>query len=81
MLKSYVTSSIKAIIEVPGGYYEAIIEPNDEDGYLAEAPALQCATEGRTIDEALNMLADAVEGWLAVASEKNLKVPRLKLLR
>ncbi|MBI1800848.1 MAG: type II toxin-antitoxin system HicB family antitoxin [Chloroflexi bacterium] len=75
MLKSYVASKIKAIVEVPGGCYDAVIEPNDEGGYLAEVPALACATEGRTVDEALAMLADAVEGWLAVAHEKGLKIP------
>ena len=80
MLKSYITSKIKGVIEVPHGYYDAIIEPNDEGGYVAEVPALMCATEGRTIDEALKMLADAVEGWLAVAREKKLKIPLLDLL-
>ena len=80
MLKSYIASKVKAVIEVPNGYYDAVIEANDEGGYLAEVPVLSCATEGGSVDEALQMLADAVEGWLAVAREKHLKIPRPKPL-
>lgn len=80
MLKSYIASRIKAVIEVPGGYYDAVIEPNGEGGYLADVPVLQCATEGASVDDALAMLADAVEGWLKVAHDEHMKIPRPKPL-
>jgi predicted RNase H-like HicB family nuclease len=80
MLKTYIASKIKAIVEVPGGYYDAIIEPNSAGGYLADVPVLHCATEGTSVEDALAMLADAVEGWLAVAREENLKIPKPKPL-
>jgi predicted RNase H-like HicB family nuclease len=53
---------------------KAIIHPAEEGGYWAEVPALPgCITEGETMEEVLVNLNDAVEGWLDVASDRNLK--------
>lgn len=43
-----------------------------EDGYvIAECPALPgCATQGRTRDEALANVREAIEGWLEVQQER-----------
>lgn len=40
------------------------------DGYVVDVPELVgCMSQGKTIDEALNNIKDAIRGWLAV--EKN----------
>ena len=49
---------------------KAIIYPAEEGGYWAEVPALPgCITEGDTMEEILNNLQDAIEGWLEVAND------------
>ena len=49
---------------------KAIIYPADEGGFWAEVPALPgCITEGDSMDEVINNLQDAVQGWLEVANE------------
>jgi predicted RNase H-like HicB family nuclease len=48
---------------------KAIIHPAEEGGYWAEVPALPgCITEGETMEEVLDNLQDAIEGWLDVAN-------------
>lgn len=52
---------------------KAIIHPAEEGGYWAEVPALPgCITEGDSMDEVINNLQDAIQGWLAVANYYNL---------
>ncbi|KHG39275.1 MULTISPECIES: type II toxin-antitoxin system HicB family antitoxin [Aphanizomenonaceae] len=49
---------------------KAIIHPAEEGGYWAEVPALPgCITEGDTMEELINNLQDAIQGWLEVANE------------
>ncbi|MEB3250253.1 MAG: type II toxin-antitoxin system HicB family antitoxin [Merismopediaceae bacterium] len=49
---------------------KAIIHPAEEGGYWAEVPALAgCITEGDSMDEVINNLQDAIQGWLEVANE------------
>jgi predicted RNase H-like HicB family nuclease len=53
---------------------KAIIHPAEEVGYWAEVPALPgCITEGDTMEELINNLQDAIQGWLEVANE----IPKL----
>ena len=48
--------------------YRKVISGDDVEGYLAEAPELPgCVTAGKTVDEALLMLRDAMEGWIECA--------------
>jgi predicted RNase H-like HicB family nuclease len=49
----------------------------DEDGYLvAECPALPgCVSQGRTEEEALANIKDAISGILDVRREKGLPIP------
>jgi predicted RNase H-like HicB family nuclease len=44
-----------------------------EDGYVvAECPALPgCMSQGRTREEALANIREAIEGWLEVQEERN----------
>ncbi len=52
---------------------KAVIHPAEEGGFWAEVPALPgCITEGDTIDEVMNNLKDAIEGWLDVANERQM---------
>ena len=51
---------------------KAIIHTAEEGGYWAEVSALEgCITEGDPIEEVINNLKDAIEGWLEVANEIN----------
>jgi predicted RNase H-like HicB family nuclease len=50
--------------------FKAIIHPAAEGGYWAGVPALPgCITEGDTMEELINNLQDAIQGWLEVANE------------
>jgi predicted RNase H-like HicB family nuclease len=49
---------------------KAIIDSASEGGYWAEVPALPgCITEGDTMEEVVNNLQDAIQGWVEVANE------------
>ena len=41
-------------------------------GYVADVPELNgCMSQGKTIDEALENIKDAIKGWLEVEKEQN----------
>lgn len=47
---------------------KVIVHPSEEGGYLGEIPALRgCVSQGETLDELVENLRDAVEGWLEVS--------------
>lgn len=54
-----------------------IRDPNPEDpGWVARVVELPgCITQGDTLDELEEMIADAMRGWIAVAIEEGLPVP------
>jgi len=55
----------RLIQEIVGRPYRKVISGDDIEGYLAEAPELPgCVTAGATVEEALEMLRDAMEGWV-----------------
>ena len=57
--------SVHALASRP---YRIVISGDDHDGFLAEAPELPgCITAGATVEEALVMLHDAIEGWIESA--------------
>ena len=54
----------------------AIIHPAEEGGYWAEVPAFPgCASQGETLEETVANVREAIEGWLAVATEETLPSP------
>jgi len=59
-------------VKVMGTSYEVILHPDLEDGgFWVECPALPgCASQGDTIEEALDMIKDAISGHLEVLAEK-----------
>jgi predicted RNase H-like HicB family nuclease len=73
----------KYSVTVHGRKYEVILHPDTEDGgFWVECPALPgCASQGDTVEEALSMIKDAIEGYLEVLEEeKSHKVKKAKAL-
>lgn len=57
--------------------YTAVLTPSVVGGWVVEVPALPgCLTEGSTVEEALEMAQDAIEGYLAVLQEDGDVFPR-----
>jgi len=51
----------------------AYVHAAEEGGYWAEVPALPgCVTQGETLDEVVENLNDAIEGWLSVQTHESL---------
>ena len=58
-----------------GIVFELQTEP--EGGYTISVPSLPgCISYGSTFEEAIEMIKDAMEGWLLVAEEQGVPVPQ-----
>lgn len=59
-------------VTVMGKSYSVILHPDLEDGgFWVECPALPgCASQGDTVEEALAMIKDAIEGHVEVEADK-----------
>ncbi|MFC1612990.1 type II toxin-antitoxin system HicB family antitoxin [Patescibacteria group bacterium] len=56
--------------------YTVELKPQKEGGYTVTAPALPgCISEGDTLEEALENIKDAVEGYIQVMAKHNRKIP------
>ncbi len=52
------------------------LQPEPEGGYTISVPSLPgCISYGHTFEEAMDMIKDAMEGWLSVARDKGVPVP------
>lgn len=52
------------------------LQPEPEGGYTISVPSLPgCISYGSTFEEAIEMIKDAMSGWLAVAREEGLSIP------
>ena len=62
-------------VAVKGRSYDVILHPDLEDGgFWVECPSLPgCASQGETVEEALSMIKDAIEGHLEIEAEKGKK--------
>jgi len=62
----------KYSVAVKGKKYAVVLHPDTEDGgFWIECPALPgCSSQGDTVEEALEMIKDAIEGHLKVAEKK-----------
>jgi len=48
-----------------------IVHPAEEGGFWAEIPALPgCVSQGDTLDELVENIRDAAEGWLEVSDSQ-----------
>lgn len=57
-----------------GVVFELQSEP--EGGYTISVPSLPgCISYGSTFEEAIEMVKDAIAGWLAVAREEGVPIP------
>lgn len=56
--------------------YTVIFEPAEEGGYVVSVPALPgCITEGDTLEEAMEMVKDAISGYIASLRKHNEPIP------
>jgi predicted RNase H-like HicB family nuclease len=65
----------KCKVTVKGKSYDVVLHPDSEEGgYWVECPALPgCDSQGDTVEEALEMIKDAIKGHLEVVAEKKKK--------
>ena len=56
--------------------YNVELKPQQEGGYTVTVPALPgCISEGDTMEEALENIKDAVEGYIKILVKHNRKIP------
>ncbi len=53
-------------VTVENNVYSVILHPSKDSGYWVECPELDCNSQGDTIEEALMMITDCIEGYLDV---------------
>jgi antitoxin HicB len=59
--------------------YDVLLVPEAEGGYSVFVPDLpSVATQGETVEEALDMARDAIEGYLEVMREEGRPVPTVR---
>lgn len=52
------------------------LQPEPEGGYTITVPSLPgCISYGKTFEKAIEMIKDAMTGWLAVAREEGVPLP------
>lgn len=58
--------------------YTAIFTPNeDESKYYCRVPDLPgCITTGNDMNDAIEMITDAAHGWLVVAEDEGIEIPK-----
>ena len=57
-------------------HYTVLFEPAEEGGFVVRCPALPgLVTEGDTLDEARNMVKDAIRGYLESLQKDGLPAP------
>ena len=57
--------------------YTVIFEPAEEGGYVVSVPALPgCVTEGDTFEEAMEMVRDAISGYIASLRKHGESIPQ-----
>jgi predicted RNase H-like HicB family nuclease len=62
-----------------GREYEVVLIPQDEGGYVVSVPDLPSVnTQGETVEEALAMAKDAIEGYLATMQDEGWSVPTVQ---
>lgn len=59
--------------------YTVIFEPAENGGYVVSVPALPgCISEGDTFEESVNMIRDAIQGYLVIMNEEGAEIPQEK---
>lgn len=56
--------------------FRAIVEQDEDGNYVVKCPALPgCTSEGKTREEALANIKDAIEGYMASLKKHNEPIP------
>ena len=56
--------------------YIVYLEPAEEGGYVVSCPQFPgCVTQGDTVDEAINMIKDAIQGYILSLKKYGEPVP------
>lgn len=59
--------------------YTVVFEPAEEGGYVVYVPSLPgCVTEGDTLEEAMEMVKDAISGYIASLRKHGESIPEEK---
>lgn len=59
--------------------YTAIFEPAEEGGFVVYVPTLPgCVTEGDTLEEAVEMVKDAISGYISSLKKHHEPIPEEK---
>jgi predicted RNase H-like HicB family nuclease len=59
--------------------YDVVLVPEPEGGYSVFVPELLgVATQGETVEEAIEMARDAIEGYLAVMRDEGWPIPTVR---
>jgi antitoxin HicB len=73
MASKHVEATVQDLLRRP---YRKVITGDSEEGFLAMVPELPgCFTAGETEQEALELLHDAMAGWIESAIERGLPIP------
>ncbi|MGO8702595.1 MAG: type II toxin-antitoxin system HicB family antitoxin [Candidatus Brocadiia bacterium] len=55
---------------------QVIIYPGEDEFWIAECPSLPgCVSQGKTREEAITNIRDAIEGYVAALKEDGLPIP------
>jgi predicted RNase H-like HicB family nuclease len=55
---------------------QVIIYPGEDEFWVAECPSLPgCISQGKTREEAITNIRDAIEGYIAALKEDGLPIP------
>ena len=70
-----ITREKKYTVKVKGKSYAVLLHPDLEDGgFWVDCPSLPgCSSQGDTVEEALDMIKDAISGYLEVQAETKKK--------
>lgn len=75
-IKKTVEKGSSRVFQVIRGGVVFELQPEPEDGYTISVPSLPgCISYGKTFEEAIEMIKDAMQGWLAVAEEEGVPIP------
>ena len=70
----------RRVAEIMKRPYRKVITGNADEGFLIQVPDLPgCMTAGDTMEEAIELLPDAMAGWLIVALERGVPIPEPKV--
>ena len=55
---------------------QVVLYPGEDQSWVAECPSLPgCISQGKTKDDAISNIREAIEGYIAALEEDNLPVP------